>query len=87
MGFKLMPYAYCSWSGNYRLGIRDKERIFKIFQNKEEYFKIFANLQTYIEKNLKETEINDPQIYYDKNTKTFKDEQIRFIPFSITSNG
>lgn len=31
MGFKLMPYAYCSWNGNYRLGIRDKKRIFDIF--------------------------------------------------------
>jgi hypothetical protein len=34
MGFKLMPYSYSSWSGLHRLGIRDKEAIFKIFENK-----------------------------------------------------
>ncbi len=53
MGFKLMPYSYCSWTGEKRLGIRDKETIFKIFENKAEYYKIFANLQEYIETNLK----------------------------------
>ena len=31
MRFKLMPYSYCSWGGQNRLGIRDKEAIFKIF--------------------------------------------------------
>ncbi len=35
MGFKLIPYSYCSWHGKYRLGIKEKEKIFEIFENKQ----------------------------------------------------
>lgn len=85
MGFKLMPYSYCSWSGLNRLGIRDKETIFKIFENKNEYYKIFANLQEYIEKNLKQEEINNCLVNYDQEGKAFKDEQIKIVPFTTNS--
>jgi hypothetical protein len=37
-------------------------------------------------KNLKNEDINDCHVYYDKATSSFKDEQIRIIPFSINTN-
>jgi hypothetical protein len=87
MGFKFMLYSYCSWSGEKRLGIRDKENVLKIFENKAEYSKIFANLQSYIEQNLKQEEINNPLLHFDHTNKSFKDEEIRMIPFTTKSQG
>ena len=86
MGFKVAPISYCSWNGRLRKGINNITTIHEL-SKREDFKQIFDNLDKHIDLHIPPEDHNNAFFYYDINNATFKNEQIKIIPFMVEECG